>query len=164
MNKNCLQIRTIKGIGGWLLLLILFLGLYIPVTGAWSLYKEFILVPLKMPILEANPLWVQYRLMVWIVFGILCALCFAAGYAIVANQKTDDGSAGYRRALAGGTVRSGHLCRHRFGYFQYGLFTGSQTVFDRYFFDICPERDLDRVSPEISQGQKYLLFLKTGFK
>ena len=45
--------------GGWLLLLILYLGLYIPVTGAWSLYREFIVVPQKMPILEANPLWVQ---------------------------------------------------------------------------------------------------------
>ncbi len=82
MNTKLSANPDIRGIGGWLLLLILYLGLYIPVTGAWSLYREFIIVPQKMPILEANPLWVQYRLMVWIVFGILCVLCFAAAYGL----------------------------------------------------------------------------------
>ena len=82
MNTKLSANPNIRGMGGWLLLLILYLGLYIPVTGAWSLYREFIVVPQKMPILEANPLWVQYRLMVWIVFGILCVLCFAAAYGL----------------------------------------------------------------------------------
>lgn len=122
--------------------------------------QGILLVPQKMPILESNPLWVQYRLMVWIVFGVLCALCFAAGYALWQSQKTDDGSAGYRCVMAVRAVRSRHLCRNRFGHFQYGLFAGVKTFLDRHFFDVCPECDLDRLSRQIRQGQKYVLSLK----
>lgn len=82
MYKKFPENQQLKGVGGWLLILILMLAFYTPVTGGWSLYKEFILAPLKMPLLESNPLWVQYRTIIWIIFGILCLLCFATGYAL----------------------------------------------------------------------------------
>lgn len=82
MYKKLSDHSSLKGVGGWLLILILMLAFYTPVTGGWSLYKEFILAPLQMPALESNPLWVRYRLMIWIVFGIVCLFCFAAAYAL----------------------------------------------------------------------------------
>ncbi len=72
----------LKGVGGWLLLLIFLLAFYTPVMEARNLYYEFIVAAQKMPVLESNPAWVRYRMMVWIVFGIMCALCFAAGYGL----------------------------------------------------------------------------------
>ncbi len=71
-----------KGVGGWLLLLVFMLGLYTPVMGARSLYYDFIVAPQKMPVLEANPLWLQYRMAIWIIFGMVCLLCFATAYAL----------------------------------------------------------------------------------
>lgn len=82
MFKQLPADSTQRGVGGWLLLLIFVLALYTPVMGGRSLYVEFILAPQKMPILESNPLWIRYRLMVWIVFGIASLLCFMAAYAL----------------------------------------------------------------------------------
>lgn len=71
-----------KGVGGWLLLLIVVLAVYTPVMGFRNLYYDFIVSAQVLPVLESNPAWVQYRSAVWIVFGVLCLFCFAAGYAL----------------------------------------------------------------------------------
>ncbi len=72
----------LKGVGGWLLLLIFVLAIYTPVMGFRSLYYDFIVSASVFPVLETNPMWVRYRMAVWIVFGILCLFCFGAGYAL----------------------------------------------------------------------------------
>lgn len=82
MNKKSPANPQLKGVRGWLLLLVFMMGLYTPVMGARSLYYDFIVAPQKIPILESNPLWVQYRLTVVIIFGIVCLLCFATAYAL----------------------------------------------------------------------------------
>ena len=73
---------ALKGVGGWLLLLIVMLGLYTPLMGFRNLYYDFIVSARIFPVLESNPAWVQYRTAVWIIFAVLCLFCFAAGYAL----------------------------------------------------------------------------------
>ncbi len=72
----------LKGVGGWLLLLIVLLAIYTPVMGFYNLYYDFIVSARVFPVLESNPAWVQYRMAVWIVFAIFCLFCFIAGYAL----------------------------------------------------------------------------------
>lgn len=71
-----------KGVGGWLLLLIVMLAVYTPVMGFRNLYYDFIVSARALPALEANQAWVQYRMVVWVIFAIMCFFCLAAGYAL----------------------------------------------------------------------------------
>ena len=48
-----------KGVGGWLLLLIVMLAVYTPVMGFRNLYYDFIVSARVLPALEANQAWVQ---------------------------------------------------------------------------------------------------------
>ena len=61
-----------KGVGGWLLLLIVMLAVYTPVMGFRNLYYDFIVSARALPALEANQAWVQYRMVVWVIFAIMC--------------------------------------------------------------------------------------------
>ena len=160
MNAKLSANPNLKGIGGWLLLLIFFSGpVYSgngsmePLQGIHSGSAEDADSGIQPPV-GAIP-----------ADGLDCFRCFVCALfrgwlCLVASQKTDDGSAGYRCVMAVRAVRSRHLCRNRFGHFQYGLFAGVKTFLDRHFFDVCPECDLDRLSRQIRQGQKYVLSLK----
>ena len=78
---------ALKGVGGWLLLLIVMLAGYTPVMGFRNLYYDFIVSSRVLPALETNPAWAQYRMAAWIIFGIMCFFCFAAGYALWRIKK-----------------------------------------------------------------------------
>lgn len=73
---------TPKGVGGWLLLLIVMLAVYTPAMGFRNLYYDFIVSARVLPALETNQAWVQYRMAVWIVYGIMCFFCCTAGYTL----------------------------------------------------------------------------------
>lgn len=71
-----------KGMGGWLLLLVAVLAVYVPYTGLKRVYEGFV-VPLRvLPELALNPAWVRYRLAVYVLSVLVCVLCLAAAFAL----------------------------------------------------------------------------------
>ena len=71
-----------KGVGGWLLLLIVMLAVYTPGTGLRALYLDFVVPARLLPALETNPAWVQYRTTVYTFSAIVWAICIATALAL----------------------------------------------------------------------------------
>lgn len=80
-------LSTPKGMGGWLLLLVMMLAVYVPYTGFQRVYEGFV-VPLRvLPQLALNPAWVKYRLAVCVLLAIICVLCLATAFALWRFQR-----------------------------------------------------------------------------
>ncbi len=82
MNPNQRPTPHLNGVGGWLLLLIVMLALYLPLADFKNLYDDFIVSTQVLPLLESNPIWKTYRTAIWIVYGIKCFFCFTISYAL----------------------------------------------------------------------------------
>lgn len=71
-----------KGVGGWLLLLIVMLAFYTPGTGLRALYLDFVVPARLLPSLETNPAWVQYRMAVYTLSAIVWSVSVVAAVAL----------------------------------------------------------------------------------
>lgn len=71
-----------KGVGGWLLLLIVMLAFYTPGTGLRALYLDFVVPARLLPALETNPAWVQYRTTVYTLSAIVWSVSVVAAVAL----------------------------------------------------------------------------------
>lgn len=69
-----------KGIGGWLLLLILGMTVFGPLIGAVRIYLELLATELSTPALVSLQIWDSYKASIWLSFLVFCGLSMWAGF------------------------------------------------------------------------------------
>ena len=81
------QTNELKGIGGWLLLLILALGVIGPIYGIYDGLGNFQQTELQDPQLATLTSWWHYELASWSIFALVCALRITAATQLVLSRK-----------------------------------------------------------------------------
>lgn len=78
MSKNL----YISGIGGWLAFLIFGMMVFWPLVQFGQMSNEFRNALEKLPELAANPEWIKYKQVSWLIFTASSMTSFAAGYRL----------------------------------------------------------------------------------
>lgn len=79
-----------KGVGGWLLLLILGLTLFGPLRACMSLYQDMAEAERLYPILISDEKWKQFTISAWVVIAAAVALSITAGIRLANGSHASD--------------------------------------------------------------------------
>jgi hypothetical protein len=72
----------LRGVKGWLAVLVSVLVAVVPVTSAVSLLQQIQLTVAQYPFVEETAEWGQYKSLSWCVVALISAISFAAGYRL----------------------------------------------------------------------------------